>query len=79
MRQETLSKQALLKKQALYYRGKKFQASVYIREFLEPGNRISGPALIVDQESTTFLPPLYSLKVDGLLNLILGKTIKSDG
>ncbi len=79
IRQETPLKQALLKKQALYYSGKKFQASVYIREFLEPGNRISGPALIVDQESTTFLPPLYSLKVDGLLNLILGKTIKSDG
>jgi len=79
IRQETPSKQALLKKQALYYKGKKYQASVYIREYLEPGNRISGPALIVDQESTTFLPPLYSLKVDGLLNLILGKIVKSNG
>jgi len=77
-KQETPSDQALLKKQTLYYRGKKYQASAYMRERLEPGNRISGPALIVDQESTTFLPPLYSLKVDGLLNLIMGKTVISD-
>ena len=78
LQKETPSKQALLQKQALYYRGKKHLASVYLRERLEPGNKISGPALIADQESTAFLPPLYKLKVDELLNLIMGKTIKSD-
>ncbi|UCE43312.1 MAG: hydantoinase/oxoprolinase family protein [Candidatus Aminicenantes bacterium] len=78
LQQQTPPKQALLKRQPLYYRGKKHQASAYSREHLEPGNRISGPALVVAQESTTFLPPLCSLKVDGLLNLIMGKTVKSD-
>ena len=63
---------------SLYHKGKRHRASAYLREHLEPGNRISGPALIVDQESTTFLPPSYSLRVDGLLNIIMGKTIKSD-
>jgi len=77
--QEAPSEKALLKKQTLYYAGKKYQASAYMRECLEPGNRILGPALIVDQESTTFVPPLYSLKVDGLLNLMMKKTAKSDG
>jgi N-methylhydantoinase A/oxoprolinase/acetone carboxylase beta subunit len=75
MRQQAPSKLALLKKQTLYYGGKKYRASAYSRDHLEPGNRISGPALVVGRESTTFLPPLYSLKVDGLGNLIMGKKV----
>ncbi len=78
-RQATPSAKAIMKKQMLYYRGKEYQTWVYIREFLERGNRISGPAVVVDLESTTFLPPLYSLEVDGLGNLVMGKTIRSDG
>jgi N-methylhydantoinase A/oxoprolinase/acetone carboxylase beta subunit len=75
----TPSAKSIMKKQTLYYRGKEYQIRVYVREFLEPGNRILGPALAVDHESTTFLPPLYSLEVDGLGNLVMGKTIKSNG
>ena len=78
IREEIPSKRALLKKQKLFYRGKEHMASVYMRESLESGNRILGPALIVDQDATTFLPPTYSLQVDGLLNLIMEKSVKSD-
>jgi N-methylhydantoinase A/oxoprolinase/acetone carboxylase beta subunit len=67
------SERALLKKQAIYFDGKKYQGSVYDRSLLEPGTRVCGPALIVDFESTTFLPPHYLLKVDGFLNLIIQK------
>lgn len=77
-RQQIPAELALLKSQPLYYKRKKFQASVYVKGYLEPGNRIAGPALIVDQESTTFLPPLFSLQVDGLLNLIMGKMVEPD-
>jgi N-methylhydantoinase A/oxoprolinase/acetone carboxylase beta subunit len=72
-------KQACLKKQNLFFEGKKRVAPVYKREFLEPGNRIFGPALIVDQDATTFLPPPFRLHVDGWLNLIVDKSRKSDG
>ena len=78
IREEIPSKRALLKKQTLYYGGKKHMASAYIRGSLEPGNKILGPALIVDQEATTFLPPTYRLQVDGLLNLIMEKSVESD-
>jgi N-methylhydantoinase A/oxoprolinase/acetone carboxylase beta subunit len=67
-------KRARLKTQALFFDGKKHMASVYIREFLEPGNRIQGPALVVDQDSTTFVPPYFKLHVDGWLNLIMEKS-----
>jgi N-methylhydantoinase A/oxoprolinase/acetone carboxylase beta subunit len=62
---------AFMKKQAIHYNGKTGQASVFKRALLATGNEINGPALIVDSESTTFLPPSYSLEVDGFLNLII--------
>jgi len=62
---------AFIKKQALLYQGKKYQASVFTRSLLNPGNTVYGPSLIVDCESTTFLPPSYSLEVDRFLNLII--------
>jgi N-methylhydantoinase A/oxoprolinase/acetone carboxylase beta subunit len=71
MQQSTPPKQARLQNQHLYHGGKKYRAPAYLREHLEPGNRITGPALIVDQESTTFLPPSYSLRVDGFMNLVI--------
>jgi len=64
---------AVIKKQPIHYGGKKFQASVFNRSLLCPGNRLKGPALVIDPESTTFLPPGYGLKVDGFLNLIIQK------
>lgn len=61
----------LIKSQDLYFRGKKFRASVFDRTRLKPGNIIRGPALVSDYESTTFLPPAYALLVDGYLNLVI--------
>jgi len=70
---------ALIKKQALHYRGKSYRASVFDRAFLLPGNKMKGPALIADAESTTFLPPDYELEVDGFLNLIIQRKNTSHG
>jgi N-methylhydantoinase A len=78
MKEEIPPKGSILKKQPLFFGGNKHPASVYIRDKLEPGNRILGPALVVDQESTTFLPPKHNLRVDGLLNLVMEKTAHSD-
>jgi N-methylhydantoinase A/oxoprolinase/acetone carboxylase beta subunit len=61
---------ALFKTQDIFYRTKKFSAPVYIRNMLSAGMRLSGPALIVDYESTAFIPPDHNLKVDGWDNLI---------
>jgi N-methylhydantoinase A/oxoprolinase/acetone carboxylase beta subunit len=66
-------KTAFLKKQPIYYSGKKHTASVFKRSLLEPGHKVIGPALIVDYESTTFLPPHFGFTVDDLLNLIIQK------
>jgi N-methylhydantoinase A/oxoprolinase/acetone carboxylase beta subunit len=65
---------AFLMKQDLFFSEKTYDASVYDRSALDPGNEIQGPALVLDHESTTFLPPAYALKVDPYLNLIIEHT-----
>jgi len=67
----TNPERAFMKKQAIHYEGKTWQASVFKRALLATGNKINGPALIADSESTTFLPFSYKLEVDGFLNLII--------
>jgi N-methylhydantoinase A/oxoprolinase/acetone carboxylase beta subunit len=76
---DTSPEKALIKKQTIHYKGKPYKASVFKRAFLLPGNRMKGPALIADAESTTFLPPNYALVVDGFLNLIIQRINRSHG
>lgn len=64
---------ARLKKQWLYYGRGKYQVDVLDRSRLLAGNRIPGPALILDAESTTFVPPGYLAEADDFLNLIIEK------
>jgi len=62
---------AYLRTQNLVFAHKNHQAAVFDRALLRPGNEIPGPALVVDRESTTMLPPGLDLKVDHYLNLIM--------
>ncbi len=62
---------AFIKKQNIYYKGRHNASPVYERSLLEPGNKIYGPALIVDYESTTFIPIEYEAEIDVYLNIIL--------
>ena len=70
---------AFFKTQDIFYKTKKFSAPVYIRNLLSAGMSLSGPALIVDYESTAFLPPDFILKVDGWENLIIQKVNQGYG
>ncbi len=44
---------------------------LYIRDRLRPGDRLHGPALLIEYSSTTVLPPAWTLHVDGFGMLIL--------
>ncbi len=63
--------EALFGEQKLIYGQKTYKSKIYKRSYLKTGNRISGPALIVDDESTTLLPPDWRLTVDDTLNLFM--------
>lgn len=67
------SADARIKKQKVIYEGKPLNADVYERDRLGTGNKISGPALVIDKESTTFMPPSCSALVDEYLNIIINR------
>jgi N-methylhydantoinase A len=47
------------------------RATLYQRERFRPGDRMRGPAVIVQLDTTTVLPPGWRGQVDGLGNLVL--------
>lgn len=72
-RGDAKTQRALIKKQSIWYEGKRYTAPAFERSLLFPGDKVNGPALAVDRESTTFLPPSYTMEVDDFLNLIIQK------
>ena len=65
------TREAIVKVQAMHGGRSGERGPVYDRSRLAPGHKVIGPALIVDQESTCFLPTGVAARVDGYLNLII--------
>ncbi|MEQ8665613.1 MAG: hydantoinase/oxoprolinase family protein [Rhodospirillales bacterium] len=51
--------------------GEAIDASIYVREALEPGSRIAGPALIVEPQTTTLVSRDFVATVDAARNILL--------
>jgi N-methylhydantoinase A/oxoprolinase/acetone carboxylase beta subunit len=72
-RTASLDPKALVRRQKIHAGRARRDGAVYDRSRLRPGNAVSGPALIIDPESTTFLPPGYAARVDAYHNLVIRK------
>ena len=64
-----------IKKTRCFYSGKWIKADVYDRSLIMAGYMIRGPALVIEDTSTTFLPPEFVCNVDEYGNLF----IKNEG
>ncbi len=62
---------ALLEEAEVVFREGALLTSLYAREGLTPGNRIAGPALVLQLDTTIVVPPGWGGAVDPLGNLIL--------
>lgn len=62
---------ALEGKSKIYFRGKWIPAGLYERARLTPGNRIEGPAIITQNDSTTLILPGHNGEVDAYLNVLI--------
>ncbi len=51
--------------------GPGIEAPVYVRSDLEPGNTVAGPALIVEDQTTTVVSSAFEAGVNSLGYLIL--------
>jgi len=67
---------AIIKKQAIHTGNALRQGAVYDRSKLGPGHRVAGPALVIDPESTTYLPPGFTAAVDAYLNIVIKKAAR---
>ena len=56
---------------AVLFRQGTLPTALYLRERLLCGNRIPGPALVVQMDSTTVIPPDWEAQVDGWGNLVI--------
>ena len=65
------AKTAVVGRQASYMDGKRVTALVYDRARLEAGNVVSGPAIIMEMDSTTVILPDHHGKVDALGNVLI--------
>jgi len=73
----SLDPAALIRRQPIAVVAGEREGRVYDRSRLFPGNAVRGPALIIDPESTTFLPPGCAARVDPFLNLVIRKSGRS--
>jgi N-methylhydantoinase A len=56
---------------AMVFEGDERAAQLVERSRLRPGNRLDGPALVVEYSTTTVVPPDFGLRVDEWENLVL--------
>jgi N-methylhydantoinase A/oxoprolinase/acetone carboxylase beta subunit len=72
-RASSLDPKALVKRQKIHTGRTVRDGGVYDRALLRAGHTVHGPALIIDPESTTFLPQGIESRVDPFLNLVIRK------
>ncbi len=55
----------------IFHRGKQLATVIYDRASLQPGDRISGPAIVLQPDSTTLVLPNHHGEVDRYLNILI--------
>jgi len=63
--------QARIAAHRIFEEGRWRRGALYDRARLEPGDRIPGPAVIVELSATTYLPTAWNAAVDAHGNLVL--------
>jgi N-methylhydantoinase A len=65
------AKGAIIGLQSTYMEGKDYDTSVYQRARLKAGNRIPGPAIVIEMDSTTVILPRHHGQVDKVGNILI--------
>ena len=64
-----------VKKDQMYFANEFHQGKVYIREDLQPGDRIQGPAIVIESTGTTVVEQDWELETTSYNHLILTRTV----
>ena len=66
-----INTQAAIGSRDVYFEGKNYKTNIYERTYLQWGNKINGPAIIIEYSSTTVIPPFATGFVDAYKNIII--------
>jgi N-methylhydantoinase A len=55
----------------VYFHGQSISANVYDRNLLRAGNRVRGPAIVIQMDSTTVIHPGHVGGIDEYLNILI--------
>ena len=69
--EEKIPERAFFDERKVIFNGKEYCCPVLKRSELLPGNRIDGPAIIVEYSSTVFIPPDSEAKIDRFRNILI--------
>lgn len=69
--------ESILQESTISIEGEKLPARFYSRNKLSPGNRLEGPAVVVEYSSTTLVPQGYQARVDEWFNLLISERDRS--
>jgi N-methylhydantoinase A len=64
-------RQAMIEERPVIFEGRSQPAKVYQRDQLEAGDRLDGPAIVVEYSATTVVPPGCTTVVDRYKNLVI--------
>jgi N-methylhydantoinase A len=62
---------AMIQEKRVFVDGGPVSTAFYLRERLRPGNRLRGPAIILEYGSTTFVPADFKVHIDEWRNLVM--------
>ena len=65
------SSSAVIDEHDVYFQGNQVQTKIYDRAQLKPGNRIQGPAIVTEFDSTTVILSGHWAEVDRYLNILI--------
>ena len=75
---EELPQDAMIQKKQVFVDGGPVSTAFYLRERLRPGNRLQGPAIILEYGSTTFVPGDFKVHIDEWRNLVMEPVREGD-
>jgi len=61
-----------------WFDGAPHPVPLFARSALAPGHRVTGPAIIAQDDTTTVIPPGFGMVVDGFANLIISRSTEDD-
>ena len=69
--EEKVPDKAFITEREAIFDGKRFTVPVLKRDELIPGNKIKGPAIVVEYSSTTVIPPFAQALIDSYKNMVI--------